>query len=132
VDNYWKDYLLSCLPVKYRVPQGSVLGPLLFIIYVNEIPKLNGGKTIMYADDSSVLNVGMNLEELEKATTVNMGKVTWYFEVNNLCTNLLKSNFILFQLKQSKIVSNLKVVINNKEITEEKLQIFSVLFLIAT
>jgi hypothetical protein len=78
----------------------------------------------MYADDTSVLNVGMNLEELEKATTVNIGKVTWYFEVNNLCTNLLKSNFILFQSKQSKIVSILKVVINNVEITEDKITNF--------
>jgi hypothetical protein len=87
----------------------------------------------MYADDTSVLNVGMNLEELEKTTTVNIGKATRYFEVDNLCTNLLKSNIILFQSKQSKIVSNLKVVINNNKITEEKkLQFFSVLFLIAT
>jgi hypothetical protein len=78
----------------------------------------------MYGDDTTVLNVGMNLEEFEKATTVNIGKVTRYFEVNNLCTNLLKSNFILFQSKQSKIVSNLKVVINNKEITEVKITNF--------
>jgi hypothetical protein len=58
---------------------------------------------IMYADYTSVLNVGMNIEELEKATIVKTGKVTRYFEVNNICTNLLKSNFILLQWKQSKL-----------------------------
>jgi hypothetical protein len=76
--------------------------------------------TIMYADDTSVINVGSNLEELGKATSVNIERVTHYFEANNLCTNLLKSNFLLFQRKQSKLVSNLKVVINNKEIRKEK------------
>jgi hypothetical protein len=120
VDNHWKDYFSSCLPVKYGVPQVSIPCPLLLIIYVNDIPKLNSGMTIMYSDDTSVINVGSNLEELGKATSVNTEMVTHYFEVNNLCTNLLKSNFLLFQRKQSKLVSNLKVVISNKEIRKEK------------
>jgi hypothetical protein len=120
VDNHWKDYFSSCLPVKFRVSPGSVLGPLLFIIYVNDIPKVNSDMTIMYADDTSVINVGSNLEELGKAMSVNIERVTHNFEVNNLCTNLLKSNFLLFQTRQSKLVSNLKVVINNKEIRKEK------------
>jgi hypothetical protein len=54
--------------------------------------------TITYAGDTTVLNVGMNLQELEKSTAVNIGKVTQYFEVNNLCTTLLKPNFILFKM----------------------------------
>jgi hypothetical protein len=86
----------------------------------------------MYADDTSVINVGVNLEERGKITTTNTGKIAQYFEVNNLCTNLLKSNFLLFQTKQSKTVFDIKVIINNKEIRKEKLYIFSVLFLIAT
>jgi hypothetical protein len=40
-----------------------------------EIPKLNSGMTIVYADDTFVLNVEMNLNELERAMTVNVGKV---------------------------------------------------------
>jgi hypothetical protein len=67
------------------------------------IPKLNRGATIMHTDATSVLNVGMNLEDLEKAMTVNIGKVTWYFEVNSLYTNFLKSNFILFQTNKVKL-----------------------------
>jgi hypothetical protein len=82
---------------------GSTLGPLLFVIYVNNTPKLNG-MTIMYAYDTSVINVWVNLEELEISTaTVNTGKDNWYVERNNLFTNLLKSKFLLFQTQQNKI-----------------------------
>jgi retron-type reverse transcriptase len=76
VDQFWKNYQSSSLPVKYGVPQGSVLGPLLFIIYMNDVPKLTGGMSFMYADDTSILNVGENLAELEKATCDNTNKVT--------------------------------------------------------
>jgi hypothetical protein len=58
VYNHWKDYFSNCLPIKYDVPEGSVLGPLPFIIYVNNIPKLNSDMTIIYADDTSMLRIG--------------------------------------------------------------------------
>jgi hypothetical protein len=47
--------------------------------------------------DTSILNVGENLAELEKVTYANTNKVTQYFEANNL--NLSKTNFILFHMK---------------------------------
>jgi hypothetical protein len=74
----------------------------------------------MFADDTSVIHVGVNLEKLRKIMTTNIGKVTQYFKINNLCTNLLKSNLLLFQTEQSQIFFYLKVIINNKEIRKEK------------
>jgi hypothetical protein len=67
-NNHLKEYLSDSLPVRYGVHQGCVLGPLLFIIYVNDIPHLTQGKTIMYADDTSVLNIGQDIKELQKTT----------------------------------------------------------------
>jgi hypothetical protein len=57
-NNQMKEYLSSSLPVRYGVPQGLVLGPLLFILYINYIPHLTQGRSIMYADDTSILNIG--------------------------------------------------------------------------
>jgi hypothetical protein len=96
------------LPVKFGVPQGSVLGPLLFIIYVSDLPKLNCGRAIMYADDTSILNIGRNMDELEIVTSDNISKVIQYFEANNLHINLNKTNFTVFQTRKNKLVSKLK------------------------
>jgi hypothetical protein len=88
VGNHWKYYFSGYLAVKYRVPHGSVLCPLLFIKHVTDIPKLNSGMIIMYAGDTSVTNVGVNLEELGKATTVNIDKVA------KLATDSCSKSFI--------------------------------------
>jgi mannose/fructose/N-acetylgalactosamine-specific phosphotransferase system component IID len=61
--------LSSSLPVRYGVPQGSVLGPLLFILYVNDIPSLTQGKTFMYADETTIMNVEHDINELQKIAT---------------------------------------------------------------
>jgi hypothetical protein len=60
--------------------------------------------------NTSDLNVGIKLDEFQRVTTVNTGKVTRYFEAHNL---------LLFQMKQSKVIFNLTVVRHNKEIKEE-------------
>jgi hypothetical protein len=59
-----KEYLSSSLPVGFGVPQGSVLGPLLFILFINDILHLTQGRSIMYADDTSILNLGQDINGL--------------------------------------------------------------------
>jgi hypothetical protein len=83
--------------VKYGVPQGLVLGPLLFIIYINDIPHLTKGRSIMYADDTSILNVGQEMSELQNTTSNNTGVVEQYFEINNLSINPSKHTIFSFR-----------------------------------
>jgi hypothetical protein len=66
--------------------------------------KLNRGRTIMYADDTTILNVGKYLEELETAISTNTSRVIHYFESNNSYTNFNKTNFITFHTKKSKFL----------------------------
>jgi hypothetical protein len=69
-NNQLKRYLSSSLPDRYEVPQGSVLGLLLFILYVNDVPHLTHGRTIMYAKDTSILNIRQDKYELQKTQKI--------------------------------------------------------------
>jgi hypothetical protein len=80
------------------------------------MPTFRRGRANMYAHDTSILNVETNLKMLETATS----KVIQYFESTNFYTNVNKINVILFQTKQSKFVSGLKVFINNDKTSEVK------------
>jgi hypothetical protein len=119
-NNQMKEYLSGSLLVRYGVPQGSVLGPLFFILYINDIPHLTQGRSIMYADDTSILNMGQDINELQHITSVYLGAVEQYFQMNNLFINPSKMHYILFQTKQCKRESELKILIKNREITNVK------------
>ena len=78
--------------VKLGVPQGSILGPLLFSIYVNSLPEcIHEGVIDMYADDTTLTVSANDASVLEEKLTVALNKVMTWIKDNQLVLNTEKT-----------------------------------------
>ena len=78
------------------IPQGSILGPLLFIIFVNCLPDVVTCKTVMYADDTSLMCKAKNVDDLKAQLESNLKGVANWFKANKLTLNVDKTKFMVF------------------------------------
>lgn len=86
--------------VLHGVPQGSVLGPLLFNVYVNDIVKTSSDASfVLYADDTSLFVSGSNSEEVFTKAQVELQRLYTWSKSNGLKINSNKSKAILFRAK---------------------------------
>lgn len=96
----------------FGVPQGSVLGPTLFLVYINDLCdlKLDGGKIISYADDTALLFSAKSAEAVYKYAQQGFNIVNTWLQHHLLTLNPDKTNYIKFSMRKSNLApTNLKL-----------------------
>jgi hypothetical protein len=109
--------------VNIGVPQGSTLGPLLFLLYVNDM--INCSSILhftQFADDTTLGYSCNDLLELQNILEVEVHKVTKWLAANKLLLNVAKTHSMLFTFKRNE--SHLKIKINNTEIEKKSITKF--------
>ena len=101
----------SCLQnVTCDVPQGSILGSKLFLLYINDICNVsNMLDFILYADDTNVfLYKRENIDMMCEIVSVELDKSSTWFALNKLASNISKTNFMIFSNHKS-IENNISI-----------------------
>ena len=102
------DVRSSVRPISVGVPEGSILGPLLFNIFINDIVKSSTKfNFILYADDttlnSTLDSFGQDAMEIQNTIVSELKSIFKWLDVNRLCINVAKSKFMLFHMPQKEI-----------------------------
>jgi len=107
--------------IKCGVPQGPLLGPLLFLIYINDLPVSisKTAKSILFADDTSITITNENKTEFRHTLQLAMTEISNCFQSNRLTLNYEKTHFLHFVTKKQAEIQQL-IVISNTVIKKKK------------
>ncbi len=116
--------------ISYGVPQGSVLGPLLFLIYINDMPISSKVlKFHLFADDTSIFFSHKDLNSLESTLNKELTGVSDWLSANRLTLNIDKSNILIITPKHTKKIRTVNIKINNTTLLEkDNIKYLGVLF----
>jgi hypothetical protein len=117
-DNENSNKISNWAKVRHGVPQGFILGSLLFLLYINDLPTIINkiSVPIIFAHDTSILFTHSNLIDFNKNISIVFTTLNKWLGANQLSLNFNKTNYVHFTTKRSMSV-NLQIGFNNNFIT---------------
>ena len=111
----------SCpLQITCGIPQGSVLGPVLFLIYINDFTNCSSIHDFhLFGDDSNLFYTHSDLQYLEQNVNRELSEISLWLHANKLSLNIAKTNFVIFHPHQKKIINSLNIEIDSKPINQQ-------------
>ena len=123
-----KQYVSVCcntsetLEITCGVPQGSVLGPLLFLLYIDDLPSVSRKLTFfLFADDTNIYHESSDVVDIQKTVNKELRKGRKWLEANRLALNIEKTNFVIFHSPRNKPDMNLVFKFGRKKISKQNL-----------